>query len=119
RRANEGERDEVDSRLERPVEVVHVLPRQGRDRQRDTREGDAPVRRDSAADDDDAPGTSTIDVVNTKADKTVVDEHLVSRFQHVADDRRSHRELAVSTPLLSANGDLVAGVENKRLRELP
>ena len=51
-RADERERDEVDAELERELEVVEVLLRQRRDRQRHAGQVDALVRLDLAADDD-------------------------------------------------------------------
>ena len=44
RRAHERQRDVVDAELERELEVVDVLPRQRRDRQRHARQVDALVR---------------------------------------------------------------------------
>ena len=49
-RADERERDVVDAELERELEVVDVLARQRRDRERDAGQVDALVRGDDAAD---------------------------------------------------------------------
>ena len=95
RRADEGERDEVDSRLERPVEVVHVLAGQRRDRERDAREVDALVRRDGAADDDGALARPLCHLVDAQPNEAVVDEDVVPRLEHVPDHRGRDGQLAV------------------------
>ena len=77
-RADERERDEVDSELEREGEVVDVLGRQGRDRQRDAGQVDALVRLDAAADHDRADGPQALDALDAKPDVPVVDEDVVA-----------------------------------------
>ena len=61
RGADERERDEVAAELERELEVVDVLLRQRRDRERDSGEVDALVRADRAGDDHFADGATTLD----------------------------------------------------------
>ena len=119
RRADEGERDEVHARLERPVEVRHVLPRQRRDRDGHTGKVDALVRADEAAGDDRAACASSRHLVDAKPDEPVVDQYLVAPREDVPDHRRCDRQLAVRRRLLGADGDAVALVEDDRLRQLP
>ena len=62
--ADEGERDEVGPQTECELEVVDVLPRQGRNRDRDAGKVDALVRADAPTDDDGAPRASVLDLLD-------------------------------------------------------
>ena len=77
RRAHERERDEVEAELERELEIVDVLPRQRRDRQRDAGQVDALVRDDRAADEHLAARAAPLDVARRGAGRPVVDEDVV------------------------------------------
>ena len=108
-RADEGERDEVDSGLECPVEVGEVLARERGDRDGDAREVDPLVRAHAAPDDDGAGRAPALDLVDAEPHEAVVDQDLVTGLEHVPDHRRSDGELPVAGGLLRANPDAVAG----------
>ena len=89
--ADEGERDEVDAELERQLEVIHVLARDGRDRNRDARQVDPFVRGDDATGEHRAARAALLDRLDPQPDEPVVDQHLVPRLEHLADHRRADR----------------------------
>ena len=73
---------------------------------------------DEPADDHRAGRAAALDLVDAQPHEPVVDQHLVPRLEHVPDHRRRDRQLAVGRSLLRADPDLVAGVEDDRLRQL-
>ena len=64
-RADERERDEVDVERERELEIVHVLPGQRWNRDRDSRKVDSLVRADDAAGEHGALGATPLDALDT------------------------------------------------------
>ena len=126
--ADEGQRDVVDAELEGEVEVLEVLPRQRRDRNRDAGEIDALVGRHRPADDHAAARTPGDHLLDPQPDVAVVDQHLVTRSQDLADRRGRDLELAVVRlqavaaddrhlrPLLQHDGRIE--VPNSELRSL-
>ena len=113
--AHEGERDEVDAELEREREVVEVLRRQRRDRQRHAGKVHALVRADGAADDDGADGARALDPLDAQPHVAVVDQHVVAGLEHLADRRRAHRQVDAGRVAVRADHDLVAAREHERL----
>ena len=99
RRAHEREGDEVHAELERKVEVVHVLPRQRGNRDRNAREVDSLVRADDPTDQHGAARAALLDRLDAKPDEAVVDEDLVPGLKHLADHRRADGQLAVGRGL--------------------
>ena len=77
-RAHERQRDEVHAEVERELEVVHVLARERRDRNRNAWDVHALVRRDDAAGDDGAARPSAFDRLDAQADEPVVDQDVVA-----------------------------------------
>ena len=116
--ADEGEGDEVDAELERELEVVDVLARQRRDRDRHARQVDALVRADPAADDDAAARPALLDPVDPQTDEPVVDQDVVTGLEHVADHGRQDGQIAVRRRSLADDGDLVAPVQDHRLGQV-
>ena len=102
-RAHERERDEVAAELERELEIVDVLPRQRRDRERDAGQVDALVRDDRAADEHLAAGSAPLDVEHSEPDRTVVDEDVEPRLEDGAEHRRRDRKVAVSGAVLAGD----------------
>jgi len=94
-RSHERERDEVAPELEGELEVFEILPRQRRDRDRDTGKVHALVGRHGPAHDDSAPETAGLHGVDAEPDHPVVDQHFVPRTQDLADGGRGNRQLAV------------------------
>ena len=76
-RAHERQRDEVDAELERELEVVDVLRRQRRDRERDAGEVHALVRADRAADDRPRSARAPPDALDAQPHEPVVDQDVV------------------------------------------
>ncbi len=83
-RAHERQRDEVDADLEREGEIHEILLRQRRDRHRHAREVHALVRLHDPADDHRAHSSSLLDALHPEPDVAVVDQHVVTRVQHLA-----------------------------------
>jgi hypothetical protein len=92
---HERERDVVHAEIERELEVVDVLARQRGDRNRDARQVHALVRGHGPADEDAAARTAALDLLDAQPDVAVVDQHLVPGSQHLGDDGRGDRQLAV------------------------
>src|SRR5918995_561776 len=119
RGADERQRDEVDAEVQRELQVLGVLARQRRDRDRHAGQVHALVRRDRPADDDRAVRLAALDVVHEQAHMAVVDEHLVPGLEHFRDHGRLDGEDAVAGHVAAGDRDLVAALEPDRLVELP
>ena len=105
RGAHERQRDVVDAELERPRQVVEVLPRQRRNRQRNARHVDALVRLYVPGYDDRAAGAPALDALDAQLHVAVVDEHVVARLEHAAEHRRAHGQVAVADGVLAGDDD--------------
>ena len=102
---HERQRDEVAPELERELEVIEVLPRQRGDRDWNPGKVYALVRRHGASHDDCAAGTAGLDLVDAKTDHPVVDQHLVSLLQDLADGGGRNRQLAVPRAVAAGHHD--------------
>ena len=118
RGTDERERDVVDPELERELEVVDVLARQRRDRQRDTGQVDALVRRDDAADEHLAVRPAAVDGADAQTHRAVVDEHVEARLQHRAEHGRRDREVVTLGDVFACDRHILPTLEQDRLGEL-
>ena len=117
-RADEREREEVDAELQRELEVDRVLARERGDRDRHSRQVDALVLADAAADEHRAARTALLDVLDDEPHEAVVDQHLVTGTQDFAHHRRHHRQRTVRRDGLADDRDLFPALEDDRLGEL-
>ena len=92
-RAHERQRHEVDAELERESEILHVLLRQRRHRNRHARDVDALLRADLAADEHATGRLARRDALDAKPDEPVVDHDIVARLEGIADRRRRHGQI--------------------------
>ena len=116
-RPHERERDEVAAQLERKLQIAEILAGQRRDRDRNTGQVDALLRRDDSADDDSTSSAARLDLLDAETDHPVVDQHLVPRSQHLTDRRRCNRELPVPGAVPDDDGHLFPLGEVERLRK--
>ena len=104
-RADERQRDEVDAELQRKLEVVDVLARERRDRERDAGQVDALVRRDDAADHHFASRPAALDRLDPELDVTVVDQHFVAYLEYGSEHGGADRQVALLGRILARDDD--------------
>src|SRR5207237_10621831 len=109
--------DEVALLRERELEVVEILARERRDRQRDAGEVHAFVAGDPAALDDRTARPAALYGLDLEPDEPVVDQDLVAGLEHLGDDGRADRELAVARGVARDHVDVLAALEHDRLRK--
>ena len=102
----------------RELEIVEVLARDRRDRERDAREVDALVGGDEAGDDDGAPSATTFDRIHAELDVTVVDQHLVADAQDRAEDGGADRDVVVTRCVLAGDDHRRVPLEHDRRGEI-
>ena len=116
-RPHERERDEVAAELQRELEVLEILARERRDRDRDTWEIHALVRRHRPTDDDAAASAAGLDLLDAQPDHPVGDEHLMAPLQDLTDCGRRDRQLAVTSSFPGDDGNLAPPQQVERLVE--
>ena len=114
-RADERERDEIDTDLERVLEVAAVLLGERRDRDGDAGKVHALGRADYAGHDHGAAGAPMLDLLHLQMNVPVVDQQVVPRLQYLADDGGQNRDLAVTRRGRERDHDLLVAGEPDRL----
>src|SRR5207237_9768657 len=112
-------REGVAPELERKLEILEVLPRQRRNRNRHAGEVDALVGGDTATDQYGAACAPLLDLLDVEANHAVVHQHLVAGTQDLADGGRCDRQLSVAPVGADDDSDLGPGGEVEGLRVLP
>jgi hypothetical protein len=118
RGANERQRDEVDAELQCELEIVEILARQRGNRHGHARHVDALVGADASAGKHGATCAAGLDALHAQPHEPVVDQHLVPRLQHLADDGGTDGKLAVPARVRADDGDLLAALDRHRLGQI-